>query len=85
LTKPRNHNSAPVRREAWDPEFLLELLQKQQVQEINWVEDGLPALVDQIMDNYDVYGGINHLEGKDLPSKQVVNEVLEDLLTIVFP
>ena len=28
---------------------------------------------------------MDHLEGKDLPSKKVVIEVLEDLLTVFFP
>ena len=28
---------------------------------------------------------MDHLEGKDLPSKKVVIEVLEDLFTIFFP
>jgi serine O-acetyltransferase len=85
LTKSNTRNSSTIRSEAWDPDFLLELLQKQEVQEINWIAEGLPALIEQIMENYEVYGGINHLEGKDLPSKQVVIEVLEDLLTVVFP
>jgi serine O-acetyltransferase len=51
----------------------------------NWSETGLPQLVDRIMNNYEALGGMDHLEGKDLPSKKVVIEVLEDLLTIFFP
>ncbi len=50
-----------------------------------WVETGLPQLVDDIVKNYSTYGGMDHLEGKDLPSKKVVIEVLEDLLTVLFP
>jgi serine O-acetyltransferase len=85
LTTSHTPKSGRIRSEEWDPDFLLELLQKHQVQELNWIEEGLPTLIEQIMDNYYDYGGINHLEGKDLPSKQVVIEVLEDLLTVVFP
>ena len=85
MTTSPPSKSGKIRGEAWDPDFLLELLQKQEVQEINWIEEGLPTLIEQIMENYEDYGGINHLEGKDLPSKQVVIEVLEDLLTVVFP
>jgi serine O-acetyltransferase len=51
----------------------------------DWVELGLPKLVDEIMANYQTFGGMDHLEGKDLPSKKVVIEVLEDLFTILFP
>lgn len=51
----------------------------------NWVEQRLPRLVDEIMKNYESYVGMDHLEGDDLPSKQVVIETLEDLLTILFP
>jgi serine O-acetyltransferase len=85
LTKSNSQNPGKTRSDAWDPDFLLELLQNQQVEEINWIAEGLPALIEQIIENYDIYGGINHLEGQDLPSKQVVIEVLEDLLTVVFP
>jgi len=53
--------------------------------EENWIEEGLPNLVDEIMESYERYGGIDHLEGKDLPLKQVVIEVLEDFLTVIFP
>ena len=28
---------------------------------------------------------MDHLEGRDLPSKKVVIEVLEDLFTVLFP
>ncbi len=71
---------------AWSPEQMLEMITKgQETTKDNWVEEGLPKLVEEIMENYESYGGINHLEGKDLPSKQAVTEVLEDLLTIIFP
>ena len=45
----------------------------------------MPQLVKQISENYEVYGGINHLDGKDLPSKKVVIEILEDILSVLFP
>ena len=53
--------------------------------EQHWVGKGLPKLVDEIIVNYQKFGGMDHLEGKDLPAKKVVIEVLEDLLTILFP
>lgn len=71
---------------AWNPEKMLTaLLSGQEKLENNWVEKGLPTLVDGIIENYETIGGMNHLEGKDLPSKKVVIEVLEDLFTVVFP
>jgi len=53
--------------------------------EQDWSEKGLPQLVDEIVDNYGTFGGMDHLEGKDLPSKKVVIEVLDDLLSVFFP
>ena len=53
--------------------------------EQDWVEKGLPKLVDEIMNSYRKFGGMDHLEGRDLPSKKVVIEVLEDLFTVLFP
>lgn len=71
---------------AWNPKKMLDaLLTGQEKLENNWVEKGLPKLVDSIVRNYQTFGGMDHLEGKDLPSKKVVIEVLEDLLTVLFP
>jgi serine O-acetyltransferase len=61
------------------------LLKNQEKVEKKWPEIGLPKLVDAISVNYERIGGMDHLEGKDLPSKKVVIEVLEDLFTVLFP
>ncbi len=53
--------------------------------EQNWSEAGLHQLVEKIMKNYEAYGSMDHLEGRDLPSKKVVIEVLDDLFTVFFP
>jgi len=72
--------------ECWNPDRMLDALMHDQGKfEQDWVEKGIPKLVDQIMVNYEKFGGMDHLEGRDLPSKKVVIEVLEDLLTILFP
>ncbi len=42
-------------------------------------------LTDQLIASYAGVGGINHLDGKNLPSKQVVTEIAVDLLRLVFP
>ena len=71
---------------AWSPEQILKtIMEEQEKVEDNWVEEGLSKLVEEIVENYKRSGGIDSLEGKDLPSKQVVIEVLEDLLTTIFP
>src|SRR3972149_1819656 len=71
---------------AWNPEKMLDTLMKNhETVEKDWVEKGLPKLVDDILLNYETFGGMDHLEGKDLPSKKVVTEILEDLFTVLFP
>lgn len=70
----------------WDSEKIADALKnKTVIEEKNWIKTSLPALVEQISENYDIYGGINHLDGKDLPSKKVVIEILEDFFTVLFP
>jgi len=72
--------------DCWNPDRMLDALMRNQDKvEQGWVEKGVPKLVDQIMANYEKFGGMDHLEGRDLPSKKIVIEVLEDLLTILFP
>ncbi len=71
---------------AWNRDKMLhEILACEPKPEDKWVEKGLPNLVDEVIENYETFGGMDHLEGKDLPSKKVVIEVLEDLLTVFFP
>jgi serine O-acetyltransferase len=72
--------------DCWNPDRMLETLMKSNSKvEGNWVEKGLPVLVDEMITNYQTHGGMDHLEGRDLPSKKVVIEVLEDLFTVLFP
>jgi serine O-acetyltransferase len=77
---------APEEKYIWDPDKMLDaLLNNSQKVEEKWPETSLPRLVDGIIDNYEAIGGMDHLEGRDLPSKKVVIEVLEDLFTVLFP
>jgi len=70
----------------WNPENIIKNIMNRPIdKEENWIEKGLPNLVDQISKNYEIYGGINHLDEKDLPSKKVVTEILEDVLSVLFP
>jgi serine O-acetyltransferase len=84
--KEEDNETAETATRCWNPGKMVDaLMQESKGVDRNWSETGLPKLVDQIMDNYAAFGGMDHLEGKDLPSKKVVIEVLEDLLTIFFP
>lgn len=70
----------------WNPEKMLKTLLKNSGEmDEERFERGLPKLVDNILGSYETVGGMDHLEGKDLPSKKVVIEVLEDLLLVLFP
>jgi serine O-acetyltransferase len=70
----------------WDLEKMLDkLLKNNEEMDEKGFELGLPKLVDNIIKSYETFGGMDHLEGKDLPSKKVVLEVLEDLFTVLFP
>jgi serine O-acetyltransferase len=70
----------------WTPENLLKtIMDKPTVKEEKWAEKDLPNLVKKISENYEIYGGINHLDGKDLPSKKVVIGILKNILTVLFP
>ncbi len=72
--------------DAWNPDRVLDALMSNNVEvEGDWVEKGLPKLVDEMVANYERFGGMDHLTGRDLPSVEVVVEVLDDLFAILFP
>jgi serine O-acetyltransferase len=43
------------------------------------------AITEALVKSYQNEGGINHLEGVDLPSKCAISELCSDLLQIIFP
>jgi serine O-acetyltransferase len=45
----------------------------------------IEKITDQIVDSFHKYGGINHLDGVNLPSREAVVDITRDLLRIVFP
>jgi len=86
--QPAEKKNIQTREETycWNPDKMLDaLLKNQEIVEEKWPETGLSKLVDDIIGSYETIGGMDHLEGKDLPSKKVVIEVLEDLFTVLFP
>jgi serine O-acetyltransferase len=48
-------------------------------------QEPVEAIVKSILDSYAEVGGINHLEGNNLPSMEAVEILLRDLQSLVFP
>ena len=47
--------------------------------------DTVTQLTNQLVASYAKAGGINHLDGKNLPSKRAVTDITLDLLRLLFP
>jgi len=45
----------------------------------------LTQIADNLVDSFQKYGGINHIDGANLPSREAVVEITRDLLRLVFP
>ncbi|MCC6485002.1 MAG: serine acetyltransferase [Armatimonadetes bacterium] len=45
----------------------------------------IQSIVDELFASYEELGGINHLEGINLPNRQTVEAITYDLLKLVFP
>ena len=86
---PKECKECKVNRDkiqCWNREKMLEtLLNNSESVEENWSETELPIIAEEILKNYEKIGNMEHLEGRDLPSKKIVIDVLEDLFKILFP
>jgi serine O-acetyltransferase len=49
------------------------------------VQHTVTELTDQLIASYARVGGINHLDGKNLPSKSAISSITADLLRLLFP
>ncbi|MCC6809392.1 MAG: serine acetyltransferase [Deltaproteobacteria bacterium] len=49
------------------------------------MSDAFEELVDQLLHSYACCGGINHIDGKNLPSKPVIAALTQDLLHVLLP
>jgi serine O-acetyltransferase len=47
--------------------------------------DSLDSIVDGILESYRELGGINHLDGPNLPSRQSIERIVEVLESVIFP
>ena len=52
---------------------------------VNEHERRLAQVVEGILDSYREHGNINHLDGSNLPARSEVSELLDDLISVVFP
>ena len=50
-----------------------------------WSQRTLPKITDKLMTAYAKHGDLQHLKGGDLPSKQRIVGILNDIMTILFP
>lgn len=48
-------------------------------------QQALAHAIDDIMASYAEHGNINHLDGQNLPSRPEVEQLLDDLVSILFP
>jgi len=55
------------------------------VQHSDRVNVSVTHLADQLVASYARVGGINHLDGKNLPSKTAIAQITVDLLRLLFP
>ncbi|HXD01010.1 MAG TPA: serine acetyltransferase, partial [Verrucomicrobiae bacterium] len=49
------------------------------------MQNTVTRLTEQLIASYARSGGINHLDGKNLPSKRTINLITVDLLRLLFP
>jgi serine O-acetyltransferase len=49
------------------------------------VKDPITELTNDLIASYARVGGINHLDGKNLPSKRAITSITKDLLRLLFP
>ncbi len=49
------------------------------------MDKGLTKITEQILASYHVGGGMNNIDGSNLPSKRALTAICEDLLQLLFP
>ncbi len=49
------------------------------------VDETVPQLADRLLTSYAAFGGINHVDGPNLPSKSAIAAIAHDLLRLLFP
>ncbi len=52
---------------------------------LSGVQSTVNQLTERLLESYSQVGGINHLDGKNLPSKHAIEEITKGLLRLLFP
>ncbi|NVB37809.1 serine acetyltransferase [Pseudenhygromyxa sp. WMMC2535] len=53
--------------------------------EVPDIKRQLATAIDGILGSYQEHGNINHLDGSNLPSRAEIGQLLDDLLSLIFP
>ena len=69
----------------WCPSEIIQLMEEIEPSEDQWIEKDFPRLMEMMLDQYTKDDDIPGEERKDLPSKQVIVDILNDLLMLLFP
>src|SRR3954467_7360665 len=75
-------NSASLCTSARD---LFDFAQPRRLPNTSAVQLTVTQLTDRLIESYAQAGGINHLDGKNLPSKTAITTITCNLLRLVFP
>lgn len=76
----------PSRTDLWDAELTLkQMMSNKNTASGDWPEKGLQPLVARMMETYEAYGDLEHLGGKDLPSRKAIIRMLDDFMMVLFP
>ena len=49
------------------------------------MKNNLKNVINEIVDSYHEHGGINHIDGHNLPNRQEVIEITRELISLLFP
>ncbi len=55
------------------------------VPSVNDHERRLARVVESILDSYHDHGNINHIDGNNLPTRSEISQLLDDLMSVIFP
>lgn len=77
---PRNSPAPGIVRPSNDPRYLPFAAMTQAPE-----QQALANAIDGIMASYAEHGNINHLDGQNLPSRAEVEQLLDDVVAILFP
>ena len=85
MGKPAASGNHPPHDRKNPPNTALRLAKAGKVGHSHPVQFPITEITDALLASYSRHGGINHLDGINLPSKASVADITRDLLRLVFP